>query len=447
MLRYLLCFFILAALASPIWSEQYWIADEQYKIDGRTKPEALIQIIGPPEKKVFLSREELQNYVSQRKQRIDNLRTFQQFDITLDYARPLEIDTGQNIIPVILTVHIKDGARILPLPYALYNSNAGFMAGAVVILPNIAGLLQDFQITGVYNAYPDENNELQWLNPNFELILDWTGLRAGDFKFGALGLVSKLNERIIDRGKTYLLAKSLLVTGLIRGSYQFNDTLTNTVEIIANGIPQTETIEIIDSSYYSYGQQKLSLQFTNTLTYDNINWIGNFRRGIESNLSLSTNYFMPYYADNWASVFVGADIAGHYILNSFINPNARFSFFYFGPDRPLFIMGEKVRGIINTELTGNFGVFINTGAQIKLLRIGKTEFHLTPTLDFAFVYAADGHPDPAETGFAAGAELGLMDDRLRAFPIRFGFAYDLRPKYGSDIGRRVEIDINFQMFY
>jgi hypothetical protein len=90
-------------------------------------------------------------------------------------------------------------------------------------------------------------------------------------------------------------------------------------------------------------------------------------------------------------------------------------------------------------------VFVNTGIQIKLFRIGKTEFHLTPTADFAFVYAADGHPDPAETGFGLGAELTIMDDRLRGFPIKLGAGCDLRPGISSE--RRLEVDISFQLSY
>jgi hypothetical protein len=343
-----------------------------------------------------------------------------------------------------LTVHIKDGTPVLPVPYFLFNSNDGLSAGAIVLLPNAGGSLQGLQVVGIYNAYPDKDNDLQWSNPNFEFNLGWAGFRTGRFTFSAMLQAIRTNEQIVDRGETYLLAQSLKFTTGVRGTYRIFDTLKNTFGVSITGTPQTETIQVIDPHYYLYGQQKMNVQLGNTLTYDKVNWQGNFRQGINSNLAITEDLNWPYYADFWGSFGAQADIAGYHILNSFLNPSARISLVY-GSNHALLKMGKPTRGIIDTELTGNLGVFVNTGLQIKLFRIGKTEFHLTPTADFAFVYATDGHPDPAATGFGVGAEFTIMDDRIRGFPIKLGAGYDLRP--GIENARRLEVDINFQLFY
>jgi hypothetical protein len=426
-------------------AEGYRIAGEHYQVEGRTKPEALLQNIGESTDMVFSTQEEMLKYIAQRKQQIDNLRVFLSSDITVDYGPPDDTETA--VIPVTLTVHLTDGAAFLPIPYAMFNSNDGFMAGAVFILPNISGYLQDMQITSIYNAYPGKDNTLQWPNPNFKLITEWSGFRRGRFLLGAEGEISRFNEQVVDRGETFLTAQSLLLNGEVRGAYQITGAITTTTVLSITGRPVTDITELMDQDYYRYDPLRFAMQLSDTLSYSKIDWTGNFRQGITGNFTLSYGLNMPYYADTWHSFGMQSDIAGFYVFNNFLNPSARLSFLYYGPQNPLLKMGERIRGIIDTELAGNIGIFVNTGVQIKLFRTAQTEIHLIPTADFAFVYAGDGRPDPSETGFAVGGELLIMDDRLRAFPIKLGLGIDLRPKFGDNIARRIEIDMNFKLFF
>ena len=269
---------LLLSRALCLYADQFRIVDERYEVEGRTKTEALIRAIGRPEGRVFATKEALEAYVDRRKQQIDNLRVFQSFDISTEYGEASELEPDS--IPVVLTIHIKDGTRFLPLPYGMYNSNQGFMAGVIATLPNVGGYLQDFQITGVYNAYPDRDNGLQWDNPNFQLMFDWMGFKTGRFIFGGTLLAARENEQVIDRGKTYLEAQSLLLYANARGSYRILDTLTDTLQVTVTGMPQTETLKVVDPHYYLYGQQKMTLRIADTLTYDNVNWRQNFRQGI-----------------------------------------------------------------------------------------------------------------------------------------------------------------------
>jgi hemolysin activation/secretion protein len=107
-------------------------------------------------------------------------------------------------------------------------------------------------------------------------------------------------------------------------------------------------------------------------------------------------------------------------------------------------MGNMIRGVIDNELKGDRGIYLNTGVQTRLFKIGKTEAHLIPTFDIACVYASEDSLPP-ELALGVGGELIFIDDRLKSFPIRLGFAYDLRKN--KNVARRVEIDFNMQFSF
>jgi hypothetical protein len=107
--------------------------------------------------------------------------------------------------------------------------------------------------------------------------------------------------------------------------------------------------------------------------------------------------------------------------------------------------------VLDSRLYGNAAVYLNSGIQMRLFRVGKAEIHLMPTLDAALRFLWSDIPppaqscDPVQTAFSAGGELMFINDRLKILPFKVGIAYDLSPDAGKTGTSRWEVDINFSL--
>jgi len=442
--------FLLLAGASLFAENAYTIADEIYEIPGRTRESALLSVLGNAEGMTFGSKEELEAFVAARAQKMENLRSFKKSGIEIVYPETPNVaepaPDPSAAVPVTLKVSITDGTPFFPIPYAFYNSNDGFQAGTLLTVPNIAGSLQDLLFIGLYTAPPDENDKLQWTNPNFMMLATWSGIRVKPFELGFSGIALKLNQLIEDRGVPVIKTNSLQAAGTFRVTYPFSDRLSDTVSLRLGGSPQNTIIYNDDPDFLSYGPISFSKELKNTVSYTDVDWIGNFRDGIKASVSTSYAVYEPRYADEWDDLMAEVEVAGYYAATDRFNPNFRvYSFVNSG--LPQINPAGYIRGIRNTELKGNTGVFVNTGLQTKLFRFGTAELHLTPGVDWAFVHAYEDPDYTTENGFGVGTDLVLVFDAMKTFPIKLGVAYDLRPKYGDDIGNRIEVDFNFSFAY
>ncbi len=440
--------FLLLAGASLFAESSYTIAGEIYEIPGRTREAALSAVLGNAKGMTFPTKEELEAFVAARAQKMENLRSFKKSGIEIVYpeAQPDSALPADAAIPVTLKVSVTDGTPFFPIPYAFYNSNDGFQAGSLLTMPNIAGSLQDLLLIGLYTAPPDENDKLQWTNPNFMLLATWSGIRVKPFELGFSGIALKLNQLIQDRGDPVIKMNVLQGAGTVRVTYPFTDRVSDTVSLRIGGSPQNSIIYNEDPDFLSYGPISFSWELKNAVSYSDVDWIGNFRNGLKASFTTGYAVYEPRYADRWNDMTAEAEVAGYYAATDRFNPSFRvYSFVNSG--LPQINPAGYIRGIRNTELTGNTGVFVNTGLQTKLVRFGTAELHLTPGVDWAFVHAYEDPDYKSENGFGVGADLVLVFDAMKTFPIKLGAAYDLRPKYGDDIGKRIEVDFNFSFAY
>lgn len=439
------------AEASQAAGPSYFIAAETYEIAGRTKPDALIAVLGDATGKTFASRGELETFVRARAQKMENLRTFKKSELAMTFP---EGDAGQEgaaadrtkPIPVILQVRIQDGTVFFPIPYLFYNSNDGFQAGVLLTVPNVAGSLENLMAAGFYSASPDERDKLQWTDPNYIFLLNWSGLRIAPFKADLTGMALKMNQRIENRGEPVIKMDSINLSGSVKVTYPFTDIASDSVSVKLSGSPQNRIEYCTDPEFLEYGPVDTAWKFENAVTLNDIDWIGNFRKGYRVNLAGSYSLINPRYAARRGDALAEVEITRYIAAGERVNPNFRiYSFMNSG--LPLLTPASYIRGIRNTELKGNFGFFVNTGLQIKLIRFRTAEIHLIPGIDYAFVSAFSDPDYRSESGFGVGSDLILIFDGMKAFPIKLGAAYDLRPKYGSDTARRIEVDFKFSFSY
>lgn len=443
----LLGFIIGLCIASSLLeAEQKWtITGEVFDISGRTREKALTDIIGISTGLSFQSKEDLEAFVRGRKQKIENLRAFKKSEITIDYPDAPAKDTPLPI-PVVLKVTISDGTPFFPIPYAFYNSNTGFQGGTILTMPNIAGSLQNLMLVGLYTAPPDENDTLQWTNPNFMLLGTWSGIRIKPFQLAFSGMAMKMNQRIESRGDTKIKMYAIALSASMNISYAVTEKISESLSLRAGGSPESRIDENIDPSYLDYGPISSSWEITDSLSYSSFNWIGNFREGYKANISAGYSSITPRFSSMRCDLSAEGDIAGYYILGGRFNPSFRVHSMI-NSGLPELQSASYIRGIRNTELLANTGIFVNTGVQMRLLRFKAAEVHLTPGLDYAFVTAFSDPSYNSESGFGVGAELILIFDSMKTFPIKLGAAYDLRSKYRDTPAKRLEVDFNFSFAY
>ena len=435
--------FAVFCAAAPVFAGQYVITGEELIISGRTKPETVRRVIGDPRGKEFESREALRLFADERKKILDNTRQFQHVAVqVIETAGATEAGDGR--VPVTLAVTLTDGAPFVPIPFAVYNSNEGFMAGLFVNMPNFLGRFQNMMVITQYTAYPNSRDELQWENPNFTFGVIWNGISAGDFKFGFTGFLGRNNDLTEIGGTEMLESRALTLSASSSAAYRFSDTISNRAVIGVSGGIEPEILAEHNAAYRAYNPMKTAVRFIDTLSYEQIDWRENYRSGIHAALSAGARYYAPYQEPPWSQFTASAQFAAFDIWGT-VNPSVRVFAEYAGT-RPTLDMAHGVRGIRDAEFAAAGAVFFNTGLQIKLFRVKAVEIHLNPLFDAALFFAPAESDEALATAVGAGIEVIIFNDRMKSMPIKLGVAYNMYPVNATE-SKRFEIDLNFTFTY
>ncbi len=426
----------------PVTALEYLVTAEEFEINGRSREAVLLNRIGPALGKTFQSAEELEVYRLEREQDLENLRAFEKSAVRIEYDSAASTDT----IPVKLVYQIEDGNAFFPIPIAFYNSNAGFQGGVLLTMSNIGGTLQNGLLMGLYIAPPDENEQLKWLDPNFFLLGTWSGIELSPFQLRVAVSAKRMNEETTVSGVDLAVFQNTAFTIAPGLTYQFTDKFSATATARAGFSAQYSLLEVIDPEMLAYGPLKYFLGYSENLEYSDINWTGNFRDGLKASVTGNYLFTEPAYAERHQDFSIETEVAGYRSLAGRFGPSFRV-YASANSGLPALMPAAYLRGIRNGEFAGNLVVAVNSTLQVKLARFGAAELHLSPSLDWGLARQKESAGGETDSGFGAGAELLLVLDAMKNFPIKLGFAYDLRDKHGDDIGSRVEVDFNFSFTY
>ena len=119
----------------------YRIKDVKYSSKGLTQKSALKRLYKISKKQVFKSKEELEAYIADIKQKYDNTRLFEE---TLIKYTPLAQTDG--ITPVVLEISVTEAHNLLALPKPSYNSNEGANLKVKLKDKNFLGTLSTFNL-------------------------------------------------------------------------------------------------------------------------------------------------------------------------------------------------------------------------------------------------------------------------------------------------------------
>ncbi len=142
-------FFSLVTLTFS-FSEKYKISEVTYELEG-TREKDLERTVPLDSDKIFESKEEFEEYLSDFRQRLVNTRCFQ--EVKLESTE--EKDEDDETIRITLSVKATDSKHLLVLPYPKYDSNDGLVLKIKVKDVNFFGTMNTMD-AGIYAGLKED---------------------------------------------------------------------------------------------------------------------------------------------------------------------------------------------------------------------------------------------------------------------------------------------------
>lgn len=411
--------------------EQYRISDIHYNIKGWTRQYPLSRAVPIDKKKVFPSEAALSEYIALLKKDLHNIRTIESVEISTEYGAA---DNG--IIPVMLTVRIKDSWNFIAVPYPSFDSNSGFKFKIKMQDFNFFGSLQPIKAdliyqstesghslfsSGVHFTFPFKASpfDMSWIT-NFEFITAFdkhpkvvfgSGLQAGyTYKnftvcFGATPEIV-INDRSTDiqpdgqpktpppsgsgggKADSGTTEPSANPMGYLypQDRYYFHTKfyLFAPIKIaqIKNfaALHWTPYIDVSGNWAFDGIQAKQikgwTLHWQHDLALSHIDWVGNFRKGLS--FSVDNSYSYNLYKQDKIDVSFGTKATGFYPFINRVGLYGRMQLFYnlykVQSDRA----GVALRGILNKRLSTDTAIAFNFDLPIRVATLDFVEITEIP---------------------------------------------------------------------
>jgi hypothetical protein len=187
----------------------------------------------------------------------------------------------------------------------------------------------------------------------------------------------------------------------------------------------------------SYYRQGLVFNVDNSLKVGRADWVGNFRKGVEISITNSLPYnFEKRVFQNTATL--SGYIQGFAAMDPF-GIDSQFSWFMnygipgIARQDPLSTsVGGNMRGILDSRLEGDMGLFFNFDYEICFwkswfpVEFFDFEFHLTPFFDYGVVRPFHGTLDFNKAWYSGGLELLVFPKITRSYSLRVSVGFDLQ---------------------
>lgn len=476
----------------------YYIHSIVFDVTGITRPFALRNAAELKEGELFSSREELDRYISDKTQLLLNNRVLEK--VTLEYSIGNPDPDGR--IPVELTVKTTDTWNIIALPYFKYDSSNGLEISVKARDYNFLGTMQPLKLDLGYaidreplndQAYDkgaffiDIDSNFPFTAWNFNWNFDFDHYFGYTYEYGfeyenKTGLSLSLpisattltlsayqgvsvNEENDDEYKAlygeryaeywYLsnwIKADWTIPTPIRVAYFGNLSYTPSVQIKQNYRPGGDI-----------GEERIGPVGTiaQTLSFGRIDWIGNFRRGLDVRFSNTNDY--NFYKTTWDKSIQG-ELIGHYPFVNFMGVSARIQGDYYFDD-PEEDGAAPLRGILDSSVVTEYGLYANIDLPVRLIRFlpsewfGKQWMHLfdleqqwTPFMDLGMVRDPVHGRDfsPQDLLVTGGLEVVTFPLFMRSFFLRISLGFDIREAFrigGLPNGDHQEIYIGIGHHY
>ena len=487
-LQFAVCFLLFAGEDSV-----YVIRSFVYEVDGITRPFALNSKAQFREGEEITGLSNLHGFIQNKTQILINERVLE--SVRIEH----HIDTPGNNgkYPVDLVIYIKDSRNFIVLPQPQYSTNSGLSLYLKARDYNFLGTMNPLRIDLGYR-YNEHQQHF------YSLLFD------SDTPFRAFGLNWNFDfdhfleyrphfeSPLYYRNTTGLsvqlpFKRTLFIAGFSQSLYineenwghfweeygQFQELYMSSrpyfVWIIPTGIKYYDLGEVhyipSFSATFNYGlpQWPLAdyrigpeLNFSHSLSFGRIDWIGNFKRGASFGLSNSIGYnFYQNRIDGqpWSSNinFTGT---GFFILNDYTNFSGRLMYRHWFFDAHHGDGGDVIRGIPNHGINTDYMLSLNLDLNFFVLKVRSSELfpnskfmsifdadiHLVPILDIAFYNDPITHkPFGLENMLiGSGFELIVYSSRWRSLYLRGSAAAGIQTgNFGAGLSREIYIGMEF----
>jgi hypothetical protein len=468
---------------SPDSNEVFVINAFHFTVKGRTRPDALIRAGEFKEGEEIAGWRELGRYIRDKTQLLVNQRVLAK--AVIDYSLgELQAD---GRYPVDLHLTIEDTWNIIALPYPKYDSNTGFELIIKARDYNFFGTMNPLRVDVGYKYDEKGRSALlfevdsdtpfrafgyNW-NVNFDHIFNYrpdveepfyykniTGLsmelpfKTTTFTFGIEETLN-LNEENAER---YKPAYGEFQNGLYMSSRLYTTWKIPTGLHIGEYGELNYTPEISASFNHEFPDNPLDdfrlgpfMTLRQSLGFNRIDWIGNYRRGL--NVAARNSFRYDFHRMDKGENAVNVDLSlgglGHFIMSDNFGISANLQYrhwFYHDPDYHS-SAGDALRGILDNAVHAEYMLSLNLDFPFRVLqflpsrwfspklRFFDFEMHFSPIIDMAF-YDAPSSPGslPAtsrltfdDTNFlvSGGLELLFFSAFMRSLYVRASFAWNL----------------------
>lgn len=382
-------------ITSTLFAESYAINSVKYTIDGATRLNNLKYFMDIDEELTFETKEALDIYIAELKQKIQNNRVFLHGDVLTSIS---EVDSN-GISKVDIEVVIKDSWNIVVLPYPQYDSNTGLSLGFRAKDYNFLGSMQTLSIRFDYVKL-DEGGTEYYIDTDFSIPfytenVAWAINVSEDLVLYPDSPVS--NATTLGLSADFLLLgvdwySSLSQTFYTHkdgeddpDNYYFNTSAKTGPNLTFSDI--TFSPRVVLSLPYKPGdelsndRQGSTIGLSHTMDYGEIDLVENFKNGYEVSLEQSVNH---NFESEDKSFYNKLELQYHKNF-SYVGISSRFIALYSSDDDEA--LGEETRGITNDRITSTSGLVMNLDLPITF-PLGPLsrwfEAQASPFMDFAY---------------------------------------------------------------
>jgi hypothetical protein len=431
----------------------YIIQTIRFDINGRTLPLALLDAGKFQKGEMLWGEAGLEDYIKDKTQLLLNQRVLD--SVSIDYATG--VPNEQGLIPVDLLVSVVDTWNIIVLPRPQYDDNHGFELTLKARDYNFLGSMNALRIDLGYQRNTEGENSVV-----FEI--------DSDTPFNAFGYDFSFN---FDHAFSYTFEQPLYyknITGISMELPYKQTTFTFGFEEAVVFHEENEDkykpeYGIYDDWYmsselytswkvptglwvYTFGELaytpkvagKLAypqgaleyfrkgptLTLSHNLGFGRIDWIGNYRSGLEA--SLDNAYEYNVYSQSWNKTLFFS-VAGHLPIRNFFGISGRLRYRHWFDDAH--DAGDALRGMLDKSVHVPYMVSLNLDFPFRILRFTPSqwldnrklrvfngEVHASPFIDVALLL----NPRIAVTG---GLELIVFPEFMRSLYVRASLGWNL----------------------
>ena len=492
----LLCFFNTAAFSQeePQSNSIFIINSFNFNIKGLTRPDALIRKGELKTEEELTGSSELEKYIHDKTQLLYNERVLDSVSIEYTIGQPR--DDGK--FPVDITINTKDTWNIVAIPRPRYSSNTGFDITLKARDYNFLGTMSPLRIDLGYSYDENKNNSFFF---RFDSNIPFTAYGLNwNIKFNNDFVFRSDMEQPIYNGNTTGLSVELpvgftTVSAGLNESFILNEENTDIYKPeygnfqdgfymstnpyiswkIPTGIDAGGFGEIVFTPSFSasfpheFSRWPLAdirkgpvLVLNQNLGFNRIDWIGNFRKGLDVSIynSFDCNFYKLKNDKNpWTEKITFSGI-GHFKITDFFGVSTNLMYRqWLSYDYGYSTAGDALRGIIDKNILADYMLSLNLDLTFKILkflpsvwfnisklRIFNFELFLVPFFDMAVYHDPINKTDfnVKNTVTTGGLETIIFPEFFRSLFLRISFGWDIKNKPDYD---NIEIYIGTDFFY